>query len=437
MSLRSFLDKAQREGRTIVISDEVDPRLEMAKIINRLEGRPLLFEKVKGYDHTVVASICGARESLALDLGVDAAQLLFTLAQALASPAVPDVVPSGACQEVVDEQVDLYQLPILHHLPQDGGAYITAGVVVTRDPDLGRNVSFHRLLQLDRNRLVARLVEGRATDLLVQKSSSDVEVAVCIGNSLPVLVAAATSPPPDVDEFGIANALSPTPLVRCLTVDLEVPADTEIVLEGRITQATAPEGPFLDLTGTMDIVRPGRIVEVTCITHRRDAIYQALLPGGREHRLLMGLPREPTIYTEVSKVCRFLNVVLTPGAGTWLHAVVQIEKRTAEDGQRAIHAAFEGHPSLKHVVIVDNDIDIYDPHDVEWAIATRFQADRDLVVLENQPSSSLDPSATHVPGEKTRTTKVGLDATIPWHLPSGMPRSPEQREAFKRIDYES
>jgi len=436
MSLRVFLDKARQEHRLTVITDQVDPNLEMARVINTLEGQPLLFEKVRGYDYTVAASVCGARENLALDLGVQVRQLLYTLAHALEHPSEPMIIDTGSCQEVVKGQVDLESLPILTHLPQDAGPYITAGVTVTRDPDHGRNVSFHRLLRRGRTRLVARLVEGRGTDTLVRKSSGDVEVAICIGSSLPVLVAAATSASPGVDEFSIANALRPTPLVKCLTVDLEVPAETEIVLEGHITQATAPEGPFLDLTGTMDIVREGPIVEISCITHRRDAIYQALLPGGQEHKLLMGLPREPTIYAEVSKVCHCLNVLLTPGTGTWLHGVVQIQKRGADDGRRAIEAAFHGHPSMKHVVVVDDDIDIYDPLDVEWAIATRFQADRDLMVLENEPSSSLDPSATHAPGEKTRTTKMGLDATIPWRKPNGEPRSREERAAFQRIRYQ-
>jgi 2,5-furandicarboxylate decarboxylase 1 len=419
-----------------VISDEVDPYLEMAKIISRLEGQPLLFEKVKGHDRRVAASVCGARDNLALDLGVEVEQFLLTLAEALAHPSTPAEVSSGPCQEVVEGQIDLNMLPILTHLPQDAGPYITAAVAVTRDPDLGRNVAFHRLLRMDRSRLVARLVEGRGTETLVKKSPGGVEVAICIGNSLPVLVAAATSPSPGVDEFSVANALRPTSLVKCLTVDLEVPAETEIVLEGRFTGAMAPEGPFLDLTGTLDIVRPGHVIEISCITRRHDAIYQALLPGGQEHKLLMGLPREPTVYAEVSKACHCKNVLLTPGAGTWLHGVVQIEKRGTEDGRRAIDAAFRGHPSMKHVVVVDDDIDIYDPKDVEWAIATRFQADRDLVVLEHQPSSSLDPSATHVPREKTRTSKMGLDATIPWDKPSGEPRSQEERQAFKRIRYD-
>jgi UbiD family decarboxylase len=333
--------------------------------------------------------------------------------------------------------VDLETLPVLTHLRQDAGPYITAAVAVTKDPDLGRNVSFHRLLRLDRNHLVARLVEGRGTDTLLNKSSDVVEVAICIGNSIPVLVAAAASPAPDIDEFSIANSLFPTALVKCLTVDLEVPADTEIVLEGRFTRATAPEGPFLDLTGTMDIVRQGPVIEISCVTRRHDALYQALLPGGLEHRLLMGLPREPTIYAEVSKVCDCSNVLLSPGAGTWLHGVVQIRKQEADDGRRAIEAAFRGHPSMKHVVVVDEDIDIYDPHGVEWAIATRVQAHRDLLLLEDQPSSSLDPSATHIPGEKTRTTKVGLDATIPWRKPNGEPRTPEERASFRRIRYEA
>jgi 2,5-furandicarboxylate decarboxylase 1 len=436
MSLRYFLDKAREEGLLRTISEEVDPRLEMAKVISRLEGPPLLFEQVAGYGLPVLASVCGARENLALDLGAGTAELLFVLAEALANPDSPELLHTGPCQEVIEERVDLHKLPILTHLPQDGGPYITAGVAVTKDPELGRNAAFHRLLLLDQSHLVARLVEGRGTDTLVRKSSQDVEVAICIGSSIPVLLAAATSPGPGVDELSIANTLQPTPLVRCRTVDLEVPADTEIVLEGHITASTAAEGPFLDLTGTMDLVRQGHVVEISCITHRHDAIYQALLPGGKEHRLLMGMPRELTIYAEVSKVCKCTNVVLTPGSGSWLHGVVQIEKRDPDDGRRAIDAAFSGHPSMKRVVIVDGDVDVYEPEDVEWAIATRLQADRDLVVLKNQPGSSLDPSATQIPGEKTRTAKMGLDATIPWRTPGGRLRSEEERLVFKRVRYE-
>ena len=222
------------------------------------------------------------------------------------------------------------------------------------------------------------------------------------------------SPPPEIDELSVAHALAPTPLVKCITNDLEVPADAEIVLEGRITHRTNSEGPFMDLTETMDITREQPIIEIDLVTHRRNPIFHALLPGGLEHKMLMGMPREPTIFAEVNKVARCTGAAITPGGASWLHAVVQIEKGGVEDGRLAIEAAFKGHTSLKHVWVVDTDINIYNPAEVEWAMATRFQADKDLVVHPEQPGSSLDPSGTHVPGEKSRTTKAGFDCTIPW-----------------------
>jgi len=435
MNLRSFIEKAREHDYLIIIEREVDPHLEMARLINALDGRPVLFTNVRGSDYRVVAGVCSARKYFALALDIEEAQLLPTLLEALESPIAPEVVEDAPCQEVVEPKVDLDRLPILTHLPGDGGPYVTAGVAIIKDPDYGRNMCFHRLMKLDKRSFAARIVEGRGTDTALKKTEGDLEVAICIGNSIPVLLAAAMSPPKGVDELAIANALRPTPLVRCLTVDLEVPADCEIVLEGRITRRLTAEGPFLDLTETYDIVRQQPVVEIGCITHRRDAIYQALLPGKSEHKLLMGLPREPTIYAEVSKVCECRDVLVTPGGMSWLHAVVQIVKRHPDDGRRAIEAAFRGHESLKHVVVVDEDINIRDIRDVEWAIATRFQADRDLIVLEDQPGSSLDPSATQVPGQKARTSKMGLDATIPWHTPSGRLRSEGERQAFKRVGY--
>ena len=435
MSLRSFIEKARQHGYLVIVDKEVDPHLEMARIINTLDGRPVLFTNVRGSDYRVVAGVCSARKYFALALDIEEAQLLPTLIEALTNPVEPEVVASAPCQEVVEHEVDLDKLPILTHLPGDGGPYVTAGVAIIKDPDYGRNMCFHRLMKLDKRSFAARIVEGRGTDTALQKTEGDLEVAICIGNSIPVLLAAAMSPPKGVDELAIANALRPTPLVKCLTVDLEVPADCEIVLEGRITRRLTAEGPFLDLTETYDIVRQQPVVEIDCITHRRDAIYQALLPGKSEHKLLMGLPREPTIYAEVSKVCECRDVLVTSGGMSWLHAVVQIVKRHPDDGKRAIEAAFRGHGSLKHVVVVDEDINIRDMRDVEWAIATRFQADRDLIVLEDQPGSSLDPSATHVPGQKARTSKMGLDATIPWRKPDGTLRTEAEREAFKRVDY--
>jgi len=242
-----------------------------------------------------------------------------------------------------------------------------------------------------------------------------------------VLLAAAMSPPKGVDELSIAHTLVPTPLVRCQTVHLEVPAEAELILEGRIIHTLVNEGPFPDLTETMDIVRRQPVIEVDRVTYRRHPVFHALLPGGMEHKNLMGMPREPTIFAAVNKVCHCSGVYITPGGTSWLHAVVQIEKQHDEDGRRAIWAAFRGHTSLKHVVVVDTDVDLYNSADVEWAIATRFQADRDLVTLADQPGSSLDPSATQMPGRKARTARMGLDATAPLG---------EARRGYERVRYE-
>ncbi|GAB4400847.1 MAG: UbiD family decarboxylase [Anaerolineales bacterium] len=435
MSLREFIRLAEQAGRLTRVDREVDRHLELAAVAADMDGQAVLFRRVRGYDTPVLVGVCSDRELIARSLGVERRELLAALAHALEHPVPPPLVPDAPCQEVVEPRVDLDTIPILTHIPGDGGPYITSGVAIIRDPDLGRNMSFHRLMQIGPNRFAARVVEGRGTATALAKTGGRLDVAICIGVSPAVLLAAAMSPPKGVDELGIAHALSPTPLVRCKTIDLEVPAESEFVLEGRFTGEYAAEGPFIDLTETWDIVRQQPVVEIQCITRRRDPIYHALLPGKSEHKVLMGMPREPTIFAEVSKVAECLDVLITPGGTSWLHAVVQIRKRHEDDGKRAIEAAFRGHGSLKHVVVVDEDVDIHNPADVEWAIATRFQASRDLVVLADQPGSSLDPSACHVPGQKTRTDKMGLDATIPWRDHAGRLRSAEERAEFRRVKY--
>ncbi|OQB28177.1 MAG: 3-octaprenyl-4-hydroxybenzoate carboxy-lyase [Chloroflexi bacterium ADurb.Bin180] len=436
MSLRSCLATLEQTGELQTVQQEVDPTLEMARVISALDERPVLFPWVKGSRFAVVAGFNARREHVGQCLGVPRQQLIAAMRSALQHPVPPPMVTSAPCQEVVEDQVNLFDLPVLLHLPMDGGHYISAGVVIVRDRDLGRNMSFHRLLRLDERRLGARLVEGRGTHAALAKAGGKLELAICIGNSPAVLLAAATSPAPGVDELAIANALQPTPLVKCRTVDLEVPAEAEFVLEGRFTGELVTEGPFLDLTETMDRVRQQPVLEVTCLTHRREAIYQALLPGGLEHKLLMGMPREPTIFDEVSRVCECKDVLLTPGGGAWLHAVVQIHKRGPDDGRLALEAAFRGHGSLKHACVVDDDVDISDPRQVEWAIATRVQADTSIVIWPDQPGSSLDPSAHHEPGVRSRTAKMGVDATIPWRKPDGELRTAKERAQFRRSGYE-
>jgi UbiD family decarboxylase len=414
MEVRRFIEWARARGTLVELEREVDPHLELAGMIAALDGQAVLFHTLKGFPGwRAITGICAQREHFAAALNCTTSALIQRLAAAMAHPLPPPLIGSAPCQEIVETRPDLTQLPIPRYHPDDGGRYITSGVAVIKDPDFGRNISFHRLMLLDERHFVARIVEGRGTHTALSKVSTPLPVAIAVGCPVQVLLAAAMSPPKGVDELEIAHALAPTPLVTCQSVDLEVPADAELILEGHITHTLADEGPFPDLTGTMDIVRRQPVIEIDRITHRSEPFFHALLPGGLEHKNLMGMPREPTIFAAVNEVCQCTGVYITPGGTSWLHAVVQINKQHEADGKRAIEAAFRGHSSLKHVVVVDTDVDIFDINQVEWAIATRFQADRDLVVLTDQPGSSLDPSATQVPGQKARTAKMGLDATAP------------------------
>jgi len=424
------LEQLEKSGELTRVRGEVSVEYEMAGVIDALGEKPVLFERVKESNLPVVAGLVSSKELISRSLGVGKEQLLHSLSDAINHPLTPDLVEKGECQEVIEQNVDLTRLPIMRYTEKDRGRYIASAVSIVKDPDLGRNMCFHRLMLLGPNKFVARIVEDRGTDTAMKKAGGELEIAICVGNSTAVLLAAATSLPKGVDELGMANALERTELVKCKTVDLEVPREAEIVLEGRLTSERVSEGPFLDLTGTMDKVRQQPVIEIKCITHREKQVYQTILAGRNEHKFLMGMPKEPTIFNEVNKVCRCRDVYVTPGGCSWLHAVVQITKQNADDGKKAVEAAFEGHKSLKHCVIVDDDIDIYDPHDVEWAIATRFQADKNAYVFPNQPGSSLDPSGDLTEGKKATTCKMGLDATIPF----GKTDKGFTRQEYRKVD---
>ena len=426
MGLRSFIDALDKSGELTKIKKSVSTEFEMAGIINANNEKPVYFENVKESSYPVVAGLVSSKDLIARSLGISKIQLLPKMLAAIENPTPLQIVEKGTCQEVVETNVDLTNLPIMHYTEKDGGKYIASAVSIVKDPQLGRNMCFHRLMLKDKNHFVARIVENRGTDSALKKAGGELEIAFCIGNSTSVLLSAATTLPMGIDELGMANALEKTELVKCKTVDLEVPADCEFVLEGKITKEKATEGPFLDLTGIVDRERQQPIVEIKCVTHRKNPIYQTILAGKNEHKFLMGMPKEPTIFNEVNKVCQCKDVYITPGGCSWLHAVVQIKKQDADDGKKAITATFEGHKSLKHCVVVDEDINIYDPHDVEWAIATRFQADKNAIILSNQPGSSLDPSGNLTEGKKATTAKAGFDATAPL-ISTG--------KGFKKVDY--
>ncbi len=411
MGLREYLRKVENEGRLLKVTKEVSTRLEISGFLKAVEPRPVLFEKVKESPFRVAGNLFCSKEAIASYFGTTPSSLIPLMIKAIEKRKKPEVTATAPCQEVVEAAVDLDTLPILYHCDLDGGNYISSAVVITRDPDYGQNMDYHRAMRFAKDRMSVRVVKGRHFDKFLEKNG-ELEVAFCVGASPNVLIAAATSVDIGFDELEIANALEELKVVKAKSVDLLIPAESEFVLEGRVyAKERHSEGPFVDLTETYDVVRQEPVLEVKAITHRKDAIWQALLPGALEHKLLMGMPREPTIFKKVNDLgVKCLDVNVSPGGCSWLHAVVQIDKQEEDDAVTAIKGAFEGHTSCKHAFIVDKDIDIYNPLEVEWAMATRFQADRDLVVRQKERGSSLDPSSepeTHL------TTKVGFDLTKP------------------------
>ncbi len=410
MSLREYLHKLDSHGQLLRVSAPISKRLEISGVLKRVEPRPALFERVRESEFAVAGNLFCSKAAFADYFGIRPAEIIPFLTAAIENRRPPEIVGDAPCQEVVDLHPDLDHLPILFHCEQDGGNYISSGVVLARHPVYGQNADFHRCMQFSPTEMAVRVVRGRHFDRFL-RDLGQVDVAICIGNAPNILAAAATSVELGVNELEIANAMQPFQVVKAVTSDLLVPAESEFVLEGTVyLDRTHAEGPFVDLTETYDVIRQEPVLEVKAVTHRRDAVWHALLPGGLEHKLLMGMPREPTIFRKVNEVVRCLDVHINPGGCSWLHAIVQIDKRAEDDGRKAIEAAFAGHSSCKHVFVVDADIDIYDPLSVEWAMATRFQGDRDLVVYPRAPGSSLDPSAeagTHL------TTRLGFDLTAP------------------------
>lgn len=379
--------------------------------MHALDGTPVYVPEVEGSAFPAAGNVFSTRELVCDYLGLDKERLVPTLVHALSNPTKPEVLQKTDQAPVLQnskDSVDLADLPIPLFAEKDGGPYLSSAIVVANDKELGRNLSFHRMMVIGKDRVALRILK-RHLDEYIKRAGGELDVAVIVGAPINVLLCAAMSVKLGQDELGFANTLAPVRTVR-LGNGIEIPADCEFAFEGRIMSELHDEGPFIDLTETYDVVRKQQVMRLTKMHHRDEPIWHVLLPGGLEHKVLMGMPREPTIFTEVSKVAECRGVNITPGGCSWLHAVVSIRKKGEDDGRKAIDAAFAGHKSLKHVVIVDDDIDVDDPGQIEWAIATRVQADKDIVIKPKQTGSSLDPSADPRTYE---TAKMGIDATKP------------------------
>ena len=399
--MRDFIAMMRRQGRVEDIERPCSTVYEAPRMASRTE-KILFFHDLDG--HRAVMNLLSDRRSLAAALGVDERGLVKHLAAATYSGRVTD---AGRCEG--GTPADLSRLPVMKHFPGDAGRYFTSGIVFSRFDGV-ENASIHRLMVLDDRRVAARLVEGRHTHTLLSAALARGErlpVAVTVGTH-PLVTFAACTRVPEGKEFAYAAELMGGELaVRECGNGVRVP-DAEIVLEGFIGAETAPEGPFVDITGTYDPVRLQPVIEFTRMYCKEDPIYHGILPAGDEHKLLMGAPYEPKIYRAVSEVTTVRDVLLTKGGAGYLHAVVQIRKNTQGDAKNAIMAAFAAHTSLKHVVVVDEDIDIRDPYDVEYAIATRVRGDTDIMVVTGVRGSSLDPTRL----ADGTNVKVGVDATM-------------------------
>lgn len=400
VGLRDFIDVMRNSDEVIDITDPVTEEYRAPKMAAETD-KLLFFHDFN--DGRAVMNVTATRKSLSLALSIPEKELVQRLSLASYDGKVVD---EGTLSF---SKVDLRRIPVMKHFPLDAGRYITSGIVFS-SYDGVTNASIHRMLVHDEKSVVARLVEGRHTYELHRKALEEGErlpIAVVMGVHPAVTFASCTRVPRGKELSYAAELLGGEIFVRRCQNGVAVP-DAEIILEGYIGTESTDEGPFVDITGTYDKVRKQPIIEFCGMHLKKDFIYHGILPGGSEHKILMGAPYEPSIFRAVAGVTEVKNVVLTTGGCGYLHAVVQVRKHTQGDAKNAIMAAFATHTSLKHVVVVDEDIDPADPEDVEYAIATRVRGDRDIMIITGARGSSLDPCRL----ENGTNVKVGVDATM-------------------------
>jgi len=411
--LRDFIKELDEKGKLHKVKGEVSTNFQVAQILKKLDGEAVLFERVKGFSNKIISGVCGSRDKICLALKVSKENLHKKILDSLNSPEKPSFVDDAPVKNILEEP-KLSKMPILRHYEKDGGLYITSAIVAAKDNEGNENVSIHRLMVLNDNHVAIRIVPRHLYQICKEAEEmgkEEIDVAIAIGLHPAVLLAAASPAPYGVNEYWVANSFMNGKLnLTLLENELHVPAEAEAAFEGKLLlKKNVDEGPFVDLTGTYDIVRKQPVIKLTKFLHREDYLYQALLPGGLEHKILMGLPYEAKIYGAVKSVIpKVKDVYLTSGGCGWFYARISIEKQTEGDGKTALMAAFGAHPSLKLAAVFDSDINIFDSEEVEWALATRFQPDKGLLIIKHARGSTLDPSADQ---ELALTSKLGIDAT--------------------------
>ncbi len=425
--MRAFLDVLERHGELVRVKTEVDPKHEIGAICKVLSEQPnspaVFFENVKGSTIPVVTQLLASNRRIALALGVSEAELFDTMVERASNPIAPTLVSSAPCQDVEmqGDAIDLTQFPHCTNNPHDGGPYVTAGHIFLKDPEYGGNLAVYRMMLRSKNELYLRLTPGHdGFDFFKNaeaRGDKELEVAVAIGVAPTVHIGSQFEPRLGVYELEIAGGLAcaPVEMVRCRTVALEVPANAEIIIEGKISipAETGPEGPFGEFIGyTTQVVPNERIMKVTAVTHRRDPIYHNFWLGKPPHEQLFvnGFVLGVSSYLDLKPVYPAIKQMYSPPWGLSLVLVIQIEERLKRRGlaDNILAASMATRSGMwKYVIMVDEDINIYDSNEVLWALTSRTQPARDMLIMPRGVTTRLEPSAT----SDGVTSKLLIDAT--------------------------
>jgi 2,5-furandicarboxylate decarboxylase 1 len=416
--LRSFLSYLENRGELITIQKKVKKKFELAAIISKFDKKEaVMFTNVDESKFKVVSNILGTRERFFYGIESSAPNSKIDLSNLgnIGSEYYPMELSNDALF-YGNSTKNLYDLPIVSHFEKDAGPFITSSTIYVKDQENGnQNSSVHRMLLLNNSQMAIRMVEGRHLHkcfVYAKEHKEDLKINVVVGVHPALNIAAAYQAAYGIDEISIANYLlnRNLKLAKNNYSDLMIPTHSEIVIEGKVLHDEVSEEWMVEMLRTYDFKRKQPIFEINKIWYRDNPIYYDILPGYTEHRLLMGLPIEAKIFSYVKNTVPATRMVyLSDGGSNWLTAVIQIKKRLEGEPKNAILTAFAAHPSLKTAIIVDDDINPWNPVEVDYAVSTRTQADKDFLLITNAKGSSLDPSSDQT---NLLTTKLGIDATI-------------------------
>ncbi len=414
--LRDYISQIKKIKELKVTKTNVSTKFEIAGITAKADGlHAVLFENIKESNFRLVANLVGTRRRFGMAVGGTEFNIHEKIISAIKHVKKPKIVTTGKFME--NSSKNLLSLPIVTHFEKESGPFITSSIVYVKNPETGKqNSSFHRLMPIDKNHFSIRMVEGRHLHrcfIDAKEHKEDLNVAVTVGVHPAISIAGAYQADWGKDELDIANSLlqGRLTLAKLPFTGLNVPSGSEIVMEGKILSDKAHPEWMVEMLQTYDHKRSQPVFQLESLHFRNNPIFHDILSGYSEHRLLMGMPIESKLNGELKKSFpQTCQVSMTNGGCNWLHAVVQIKKKNNSDPMKVIKKTFQSHRSLKQVTVVDDDIDPNSAESIEYAMATRFQADKDLYILKNVRGSSLDPSSDQ---RKLQTAKMGIDATIP------------------------